>query len=89
MTVMILMTGAAATGLLLVRPRPSGGALPAGLGPPGANSGNLHPYRPEAIQGIGLEGVAFDRARRRGHFSVLGALFGPLVDEICGPKVKR
>ena len=88
-TAMILGTEAATIGLLLVRPRPSGGALPAGLGPPGANSENLHPYRPEAIPGKGLERVPFDRARRRGHFSVLGTSIRALVQEIWRPGDKR
>ena len=52
---MVLEPEAAAIGLLLSNSRPAGGALPAALGPPGANSEEFTPNRPEAIPQKGLE----------------------------------
>ena len=68
---------------------PAGGAWPAGLGPPGANSGDSDPYRPEAIDGLADLRPCMDRGGRGGPFFILGALFGPLVDEICRPEGRR
>ena len=68
---------------------PAGGAWPAGLGPPGANSGDSDPNRPEAIDGLADLRPCIDRGGRGGHFLMLGALFGPLVDEIRRPERRR